>query len=211
MKNFSRPCLILSGLLGGCFLLTGCFSLKPVEDPARYYVLAPLANPPAPADGQVDGTELGVGIGPVTLASYLEDNRLAVRRDGHEIIYADHLLWAERLEKAVPRILAINLARLLGSSRIQTGSWGREDVGFELHVTLHRFEWEESGQTALAAQWQVRRPGSATMAASGLTQLQGDGPALSVDPEGAVGALNDLLNRMSRQVAARLEALAKQK
>lgn len=203
---------MLSSLLWGTALilmlmLTGCLRFKPVEDPARYFVLA--ASSQAPASTNHSTQALGIGIGPVTLASYLENNRLPLRRSDHEIVYSSQHLWAERLEKALPRVLALNLGRFLGSDRIQIGSWGRGDVAYEVHVTMHRFEWTESGQATLEAQWQIRQPGAETMTAGGFTEIQSAGPVLSEDPDGAVATLNDLLMQMSRQIADKLAELAR--
>ena len=178
-------------LLVGGFALTGCFGLKKVVDPARYFVLAAQTNVPASTNEKV--RNLGVGVGPVTLASYLGNNQLAIRRADHEIVYMDHLLWADRLDTSIPRILALNLSRLLGTDRVQVANWDRQEVSIEVYVTLHRFDWDENGQANLEAQWQLRKPGAPMMIAGGTTQLQGDGPSLQEDSEGAVSTLNSLL------------------
>jgi uncharacterized protein len=201
----ARPAGRLAGLflaLAAAACLTGCFGfLKPARDVARRYVLTPLlaAGPVPVASGAP-----AVGVGQVKLPAYLFDTSLAVRSGTNEIQYLPMVLWAERLDTGVQRVLAANLAALLPTDKIRLSAWRHEDVAAEVHVALQQFDVDSSGRGVLVAWWRILSSGGGETLKAGESRFSRTGPSPEVSPSGAVATLSDLLADFSRQLAQAL-------
>ncbi len=178
--------------------LCGCSFLKPAESTTRHFVLAPL---PAPGPAPAAAGNLAVGVGQVKVAPYLFDTSLAVRQGPNEIDYLPSMLWAERLDAGLQRVLAANLSLLLPTDRIRLTAWRRADVAVELHVTVEQFDVDTSGQGVLVARWRIAAPGGDQTLRTGESRLNRQGPAPATDPAGAVATLSELAAELSRQLA----------
>jgi uncharacterized lipoprotein YmbA len=198
----ARPALRLAGLflaLAACAGLTGCFGfLKPARDTAHRFVLTPLlaAGPVTVAPGAP-----AVGVGQVKLPAYLFDTSLAVRSGTNEIQYLPFVLWAERLDTGVQRILAANLAVLLPTDKVRLSTWRSEDVAAEVYVTLEQFDVDTSGRAALVAWWRILSPGGEKTLKAGESRLTRQGPSPEADAAGAVATLSELVGDLSQQLA----------
>ena len=185
-----------------CAGLTGCGFLKPAHATARHFVLTPL-----PATGPVTslpGT-LAVGVGQVKLPTYLFDTSLAVRNGTNEIEYLPSVLWAERLDTGIQRVLAANLATLIPTDQIRLSAWRSEDVAAEVHVTLERFDVDSSGRAVLVAWWRILSPGGEKTLKAGESRFARQGPSPDASPSGAIATLSDLVADLSRQLAQALQ------
>ena len=182
-----------------CVSLTGCFGfLKPAHSTARYFVLTPL---PAASPGTAAPGSLKVGVGQVKLPAYLFNTSLAVRTGTNEINYLPSVLWAERLDTGLQRVLAADLATLLPTDQIRLSAWRTEDVSAEVYATIQQFDVDSGGRGALVAWWRILSPGGEKTLKVGETRLARPGPAPETDPAGAVATLSDLVADFSRQLA----------
>jgi uncharacterized lipoprotein YmbA len=199
ISNF--VCAIASIIV--CVNLTGCFGfLKPARSTARHFVLTPILSDKAAADAP---RNLGVGIGQVKVPAYLFDSSLAVRTATNEIAYLATVLWAERLDNGLQRVLASNLANLLPSDLVRMSAWRSDDVSAEVYVTVSQFDVDQSGQGVLATRWRILAPGGEKVLKAGGSQFSRKGPSPETDPSGAVGTLSDLVGDLSRQLAQSLK------
>jgi len=194
----SWPGLLLA--LTACLSLTGCLNfLKPAKVTARHFVLTSLP----PADGATTNPgALAVGVGGVKLPDYLFDTSLAIRKGTNEIDYLPEVIWAERLDNGIQRVLAANLATLLPTDQIRLSAWRREDVGVEVYVSIEHFETDTSGRGLLAARWRVVAPGGENTLKAGESRFTRSGPSPEVDPSGAVATLSELVAELSREMVA---------
>jgi uncharacterized lipoprotein YmbA len=185
-------------LLVACTFITGCFGfLKPAESTARHFVLTPL---PAGQETQTRGT-FGVGLGQVNVPPYLFDTSLAVRKGTNEISYLTSVLWAERLNNGLQRVLAANLMALIPAAQIRLSAWQSEEVSAEVHVSIQQFDVDTGGHAVLVAWWRVLSPGGEKTLSTGETHLAHSGPPPDVDPSGSVATLSQLVGDFSRQLA----------
>lgn len=90
-------------------LLAAC---APAE-PLRFYALTPFAGSAAPAD-----SELAIGVLPISLAGYLDRSGIVVRTSPNELAVSAQHNWIEPLGSQARRIVARNLAELLGTDRV---------------------------------------------------------------------------------------------
>jgi len=184
------------------FAFTGCKSFRPVEDLNRFYVLSASAN----ASTEVRANQsLSIGVAPVDLPGYLQSTRIAVRRGTNEIYYSEYGQWAEHLDKGIQRVLASDLSTLLPSARVITSSWQPGDVKSEVHVSIRRFELDESGQATLECEWRTISPENGRVLRLDHAIINKKGPPLATNPAGAVSTLSQTLGELTNQIAAALK------
>ena len=201
MKARRSFALLLPALAVGAF--SGCLSFKPVDDPTRFYVLtAQTPREPLPEASRLTNV---VFVAAVETPAYLDDPRIAVRRDEHRLDYSDLHHWSEPLRESVRRGLRDNLAALLGSESVYPLSRRRPagDV-IEVQVSLSRFELTSDHGARLVADWRLVRVKSGEVLAARHTderRVYQDNPS---DFISAVTALSHTLANLSREIASTL-------
>jgi uncharacterized lipoprotein YmbA len=182
--------------------LAGCGFLKPSGITPRSFILTPLAVAGAPAEKAA----IEVGVGPVTVPGYLFKNSIAVRRGTNEIAYLDTAVWAERLDLGLQRVLAADLAALLGTDRMHLSAWRPQDVNVEVFVNVERFDVDQNGEGVLVAWWRLLAPGGAKELKAGRFRQARSGPAPQADPRGATATMSELAADLSRELATAIKA-----
>jgi uncharacterized lipoprotein YmbA len=152
-------CAALAAVLR--FTASSCSIRSPGKDEARFAVLASVDEMPgatgAMADSQAPASSVRFGLGPITLPDYLLRTEIVTRRDGTRIVPSPTEHWSEPFDRAVERVLGIDLERALGAGRIAHYPWYRSDrPDVQIQIAFARCEREESGKVVLAARWTVR-------------------------------------------------------
>jgi uncharacterized lipoprotein YmbA len=189
-------------LVALCAGLTGCGFLKPAKNMTRQFVLTPL---PAAGSAATPSGSIAVGVGQVKTPAYLFNTSLAVRKGTNEIDYLTEVLWAERLDGSLQRVLAANLANLLPTDQIRLSAWRSEDVAVEVHVAIEQFDVDSSGRAVLVAWWRVLSPGGEKTLKAGECRVARQGPPPAANPSGAIATLSDLMADLSRQLTQALK------
>ena len=151
---------------------------------------------------------LAVGVGQVKLPAYLFNTSFAVRLGTNEIDYLPSVLWAERLENGLQRVLAANLATLLPTDQVRLSAWRSEDVSAEVYVAMEQFDVDARGHGVLVAWWRILSPGGEKTLRAGEVRLARQGPPPNSDPSGAVATLSELFADFSRQLAQAVQETA---
>lgn len=154
----TSPNRSLSALLLAVPLCAACALFSPRSAPLRYAVLVPLQELPGAALAPVPSGTLRAGLGPVTLPDYLRRPSIVSRQEHTRLVPSDTERWAEPLDRAVERVLAMDLQHVLGVARVNAHPWyetERPDVQIEIAFT--RFEHDDSGKVIVAASWSLRR------------------------------------------------------
>jgi uncharacterized lipoprotein YmbA len=198
-----KPLLPMLLALAAGLSLTGCFGLlKPAQSIERQFVLSSL---PAPAERKVDPAAPVLGVSRVKLPAYLFNSSIAVRKGTNEVEYLPTVLWAERLDSGLQRVLAANLATLLPTDQIRLSSWSRGDVNAELHLAIERFDLDANGRAVLVAWWRILSPGGEKTLRAGEGRFARQGAAPASDPAAAVATLSGLVEDLSRQLAGAVQ------
>lgn len=125
MRHLSS--LVLLGLA-----LAAC---TPAE-PARFYALTPIAEAVPPAE-----TELVIGVLPINLAAYLDRSGIVVRTSPNELAISAQHNWIEPLDTQARRVVARNLAELLGTDRVFVLPEQRLlPLDYAVEIAIERFE-----------------------------------------------------------------------
>ena len=129
-------------------ILSGCATQSP---PAHFYVLSAKAQ-----TAQAAHPGLVVGIGPVSIADYLDRNQI-VRRDTDVQLQMDEFnRWAGDHRKNITTVLADNLSRILGSEAVLPYPWASTlDLDYQIVVDVSRFDATSANRVVLDVQWQL--------------------------------------------------------
>lgn len=162
--------------------------------PTNYYRLVPLVDKRAP-----QGKSPVLGIGPINVAQYLEKPQIITSGEGTRLNLAMFDRWGESLETGVTRVLAINLASLVDTSRVYVYPWRRSEIpDYGLHVNLLQFD-VVGNEGRLVLEWRLSRPGKDQVLAQRLEMYR-----TTTSQEGADHAadiLSRLLLQFSKEVA----------
>jgi uncharacterized protein len=143
-----------------CLLAPACNLLGPEKDPTRFAVLASLDELEGEPPQARPASSRSVGLGPVVLPEYVRRAEIVTRVGGTRIVPSDTERWSEPIESAVERVLALDLARLMGLGRIAHHPWystDRPDV--QIEVGFSRFERDDKGNVVVVARWILRETG----------------------------------------------------
>ena len=193
------------GIASAIFVFaTACSPLAPQPDPSRFYVLTSLAESgeePASAPDR----DLSIGVGPVTLAPYLERATLITRVGSNQVEFSKIDRWAEPLPGHFARIQATNLGTLLGTRVIQYPWYSSTQPDYSVEIHVLRFERNSDGNAQLKARWTVRDGVGQLLEAreSSLTER-----AASATTEGSVIALSEAAADLSREIVDTIRRLA---
>lgn len=172
----------------GAFLV-GCAGETP-----SFYVLSPEG--PAPSGGGI-----GVGVGPVTLAEYVDRANLVIQVGPNEVQVAESHRWAGDLSSSVTRVMAANLGRRLGTGNVRTYPWNRDsEIDYQVVIDIRQFLAGYDGHAQLEASWRIYGlPGRGLHASRTFT---GREPIETEDYSSVVAAQSRLLGRLSAEIAA---------
>jgi uncharacterized lipoprotein YmbA len=198
MKKFCFLLLMLYPVL--VVILGGCVNLKPTADPTRFYVLSaepakePLSHPVT--------LRLPVWVATVETPAYLDNNCLAVRRNGSQLDYLPYQEWAEPVRNGITRCLREDLAAILGPGTVIPLSYRRPSGDYlEVQAGVSRFEFTGSGQAVLAVRWLITQSRTGAVLHAQTSEFVRDTVDVSAQPGAAVGALSAAVNLWSLQVA----------
>jgi uncharacterized lipoprotein YmbA len=170
-------------------LMAGCGSPTPT-----FYTLS--------AEGKLpSGGGTSIGVGPVTLAEYVNRRNLVIQTGPNRIEVAESHLWAGDLDNSVARVLATNLGRRLATGNVRTYPWQRDsEIDHQVAVDIREFIAGDDGHARIEATWRVYSlPGSRLVRTR---TFIGKEPVTAEDYESVVAAQSRLLGKLSADIAA---------
>lgn len=134
-----RPLLLLAILL-----LAGC-----AVGSKSFYVLT--ADGPAPAGGGP-----GIGVGPVSLAEYIDRPNLVIAESANQLAVAEDHRWAGDLASSIARVTAANLGRQLNTGNVRSWPWqGDEGLRYQVTLDIRQFHGGADGYAVIEAGWRA--------------------------------------------------------
>lgn len=182
----NRFLLLLVGLL-----LAGC------SQPAKtFYVFS--ASGPMPSGGGV-----GIGVGPVTVASYLDRPNLVVQESPNQLGVAEDHRWAGDIVGSISKVMATNLGREMHTGNVRVYPWqGDDEIRYQISLDIRQLHSDESGHAVIEAGWRAYSLPDRRLIA---TRTFTDREELATDGyDASVAAQSRLLERFSRNIAANL-------
>lgn len=178
--------------------LTACGS----SPKTHFYTLASGA---VPAEAARNATQYSVAVGPVTLPDMVDRPQLVVRVAANQVTLLDQHRWAEPLKSEIPRVIAGNLAQLLGITRVSADPRGAGgDAEYRVRVDIQRFESTPGESATLEALWSVQRAaGGETRSGRSLLRMPTDGSGY----DAVAAAHARAVGRLSEELAAVIRAM----
>ena len=99
-----------------------------------------------------------VVVGPVTLPELVDRPQLVVRVAPNRVAILESERWAEPLRSQIPRVIAEDLGRLLGSSQVASYlQHSGAEAGCRVLLDIERFEASPGEAVSVEAVWSLRR------------------------------------------------------
>lgn len=181
MKNIFFICALL--------LITSCSSTPS----SNYYLLR------AKAVEALAQCNCSIGIGPVTVAEYLNRPQITLSGEPGELTIEQYQRWGEPLRNNIERVLVENLSILADSNDLVIHPW-RQDQKPRYAVRINILTMNrQSGNAVLKAQWRIVDTDSNTVL---ITQLTNYSSALENDNyRNLAEGFSDTLLQLSSQIA----------
>ena len=148
----TRACVGLAVLSFLAGVLTGCGS----SPPARFYVLS--VAPSVATEGTEQAlADYSVTVGPVSLPDAVDRPQLVVRVGANQVALLEEHRWAEPLKSEISRVVAENLAQLLGAKQVVTYPQNTSrDPDYRVLLDIQRFDSAVGQSAQVDAVWTVR-------------------------------------------------------
>jgi len=200
--------LLVLGVLAGV-ALSGCGTDKPT----RLYRLSTVPEQPISASTQ----GIAIGVGPITLPKYLDRPQMVTGVSGNQLTQANFDQWGGELNDNMTRVLASNLANLLGTDRVSLYPWkDQAPVDYQVTMDVTEFEQDADGATVLSAFWSIVNPKDGSILTMRRTTYRdaGGGSASSTDAPSASAApstpaAGDPYDAMAASMSRDLAALSR--
>jgi uncharacterized lipoprotein YmbA len=177
--------LMVAALLAGC-----------AQPNKSFYVLT--ASGPVPSGGGV-----GIGVGPVSLAEYIDRPNLVTQEAPNQLAVAEDHRWAGDLSASIARVVAANLGRDLKTGNVRTYPWMRdEEINYQVTLDVRQLHSESDGYAVIEAGWRVYSlPDRRLKASKTFTDRE---PLESDGYNASVAAQSRLIGRLSDTIASSL-------
>jgi hypothetical protein len=157
-----------------------------------------------------DLNDIGILVGPIRMALYLDRSDIAIRDSQNKIRLAEFSQWAGPLQENFSRVLAENLSVLLSTDRVGIFP-GTRVMPFDFNVTVNvtRFDGMPGKQADLRARWGILDKTRKDL-------LFGKHSVLSQPTEGdsleaLIAAESRTLSDLSHEIAEAIKVLAEKK
>ncbi len=187
----------LAAIASGCVLAAltvGCAST-----PSSFYTLNSVATTAAASSGY------SVAVGPVSVPATVDRPQIVVRVSPNQVKLDEFNRWASPLENEIARIVAENLASLLGTPRVTVFPQSTSaDAAYRVMIDVQRFESAPGEAATLDTVWTVRRTKDGQSRAGRTTLRE---PVQEKSYDALVAAHSRALGQLSQEVAAAIRAL----
>ncbi len=130
-------------ILSAILLLAGCAGSR------SFYVLT--SDGPAPSGGGA-----GIGVGPVSLAEYIDRPNLVLAEGENQLSVADDHRWAGDLSASIARVTAANLGRRMNTGNVRVYPWqGDDGIRYQVTLDIRQFHGAADGYAVIEAGWRA--------------------------------------------------------
>jgi uncharacterized protein len=199
-----RPFLWRLSVVAPVVLLLGLGACA--STPSRFYMLNTLA--PSPEMSSASQAERGpvIGLGPITFPKYLDRPQIVSRASPYQLALGEFDYWAEPLQENFSRVLAENLSLLIPTDNLLLENWPRSvTLDYQVRVEVRHFDGWLGGESALIARWSILDRAERELMSR---KVHLHAPAGGRDYEAMVVAMNQMLEALSRDIAAAIQRLA---
>ena len=189
LATLAIPCALV-------VLATGCASTPD----SRFYTLSPVSTTPAPAP-----STLSVAVGPVSVPAVVDRPQIVVSMGPNRVWLDEFNRWASPLQSSIARVVADNLAAILGTPRVAPSSQALSgDAEYRVAIAVQGFDSAPGAAATLDAVWTVSRTKDGKSQAGRTTVRE---PATEKGYDALAAAHSRAVARLSRDIAEAVRAL----
>jgi len=175
------------------------------SSPVAHFYTMSAAGRGAESIGGVTESAYSVAVGPVTLPELIDRPQMVVRVAANQVKIVEAHRWAQPLGSEIARVVASDLARLLGDARVSSHTQNASaHAEYRVLLDVQRLDAVLGEAVTIEAQWELRSRGNGTLRTGRSYAHQ------SVAGEGydaLVAAHAGALESLSRDIAQALRAL----
>ena len=204
-----RPVLVVLGVM--LLVMSACSPFgSGTQRPSKNYVLNSLYTGESTPQPLADFSEIGILVGPIRMAQYLDRSDVVIRNSSNEIEIADFASWAGPLRENFSRVLAENLSLWLNTKKVAIFP-GTKLQFFKYNVTMNvnRFDGRPGDRSYLRARWTILDKKRKTMLFDDHTILSH--PIENDSIEAMVASQSRLVADFSREIAEAIKELEERK
>ena len=196
--------LILVGTV--LFLFTACLKVG-TSTSTRFYLLESSSDEALQSAFENKMPDVSIGVGPVTLAQYLDRPQLVSRLSGNELRVHEFSQWAEPLKATIARVVEENLSVLTGAKHIHSFPKRRSAViDYQISLDVRRFDADAAGSVTLQAVWHIAKPEEHQRLMERRSVIVQ--PSSSTDSTDVVDAMSMALTELSKEITRALVIVA---
>ncbi len=189
-NSFSALCVV-------AILAAGCST-----PPTHFYTLSRNATPAA-TSAPLSG--VSVMVGPISIPAIVDLPQIVVSTGPNQVSLDEFNRWASPLQSNISRVVAENLATLLGTPRVSQFQQSlNADADYRVAIEVQSFDSALGSAATLNAVWIVRRTKDGK-AQTGRTTVSE--PTASASYDALAAAHSRALARMSQEIADVIRAL----
>ncbi len=192
-------------VMGGCSPF-GSGTRHPTEN----YVLNSLFSEETPPQLMADLSHIGVLVGPIRMAMYLDRSDVVIRNSRNEVEIADFASWAGPLRENFSRVLAENLSLWLNTKKVAIFPGTKlQFFDYNVQMNVARFDGRPGDKAHLRARWLILDKKRKNMLFNEHTVLSR--PTENDSIASMVAAQSRLLADFSREIAETIKNLEAKK
>ena len=197
-------------LLAFSYLMTACTFIGGTQQATKNYVLNSLYSEEIEPQAVADLHAVGILVGPIRMALYLDRADIVIRDSQNQIRLAEFSQWAGPLQENFSRVLAENLSVLLATDSVGIFP-GTRAMLFDFNVTVNvtRFDGIPGEKADLRARWGILDKNRKTMLFEKHSVLSQ--PTKDESMEALIAAESQTLADLSREIAEAIKTLTEGK
>jgi uncharacterized lipoprotein YmbA len=178
--------------------------------PSKYYVLNSLYSEETQPQPVADLSDIGILVGPIRLAMYLDRTDVVIRNSQNEVEIADFASWAGPLPENFSRVLAENLSLWLNTKKVAIFPGSKVPIySYNINMNVTRFDGRPGENAQLRARWVILDKKRKTILFNEHTVL--NQPTENDSIESLVASQSRLVADFSREIAEAIKDLEAKK
>jgi uncharacterized lipoprotein YmbA len=171
---------------------------------SRFYTLNSTAT-----GGGTPAASYGVAVGPVAIPALVDRPQFMVQVATNRVEVDEFNRWAEPLNDNIARVIAGDLAALLGTPQVATAPLANFNPAYRVSIDIQRFESARGKSVLVEAVWVVHQTATGGATCSGRTLASE--PVQSDTFDALAAAHSRALAKVSTDIAAVIRAEAEAK
>jgi uncharacterized lipoprotein YmbA len=174
----------------------------------RFYALTPMQPGEVTSKRQSPTPNPVIGIGPVTLADYLDQSDLVTRTGDNQLVKAEYDRWAGSFKNDFINVLAENIGFLVPTERIYLYPWrGSVPIGYQVALEVIRCDGRLGEAAYLVARWSVFEGPEKKLLKMNRSSIRE--PVTGADYAALVAAQSRAVAKLSQEIAGAIKAVGK--